>query len=190
MNEQFLILHSEHKRNSLFKIHCLGEKTGRFWCSAISSPSMPLPSLSLIEGEYCPLSPGRNCIQNPYLLDSFAVQKEHPKARKSLILIRSILEKNLPLYASSIEAFSLAHNLIQNAHEFSDWKIPPALMALHFFEQEGTSLSEFSLQNETTQQFFSALQKSSTETVFQLNLEETLFHNILQSIAVTIEYNS
>ena len=185
MQHRHLVLHAEPKNGRLFRLHCLSRQYGRLWCSAMAPKHCAFSSLSLIEGLIEPMENGALCAKKAEIIDTFVPSCADQKVMASLMLLGSIVEKCLPLRAEAPHTFDLLLNLFQDIVLFADWRAPPFILAISFFEHEGIDLTQFSQATHLSthsRATIEGLNRACLNDLYNLSIEPELLLASLESI--------
>jgi hypothetical protein len=188
MQHHHLVLHAEPKNGRLFRLHCLSRRYGRLWCSAMAPKHCVFSSPSLIEAIIEPMENGTLCARKAEIVDTFLPAHANQTTIASLILLSSIIEKCVPIRAETPQTFDLLLNLFQDIALFTDWKVPPFILAMSFFEQEGIDLSQFSQRRQLSDRSrttIDGLKQTCLNDLYALSIEPELLLASLESIGIT-----
>lgn len=185
-----LILRATPGQGNLWVINCFSDKVGRITFSSIPKRGACFSPFCCIEATLLPHK-GYVIARDIEILDTFAEAHSHPDISKSALFLRAIIEKCLPLHAPSHDVWTLLTSLLGLLPSFNDWKAPPLLLALMFFEHEGISpisISELSSLTDEGRQAALQLLESNEAAWRSASIPEDLFTAVLETIGVSEEF--
>ena len=184
-----LILRATPRQGNLWVINCFSDQVGRITFSSIPKRGSSFSPFCLIEATLSPNN-GYVIARDVEILDTFSNAKCHPDISKSALFLRAIIEKCLPLHAPSPDVWSLLTSLVDLLPYFNDWKAPPLLLALMFFEHEGispASITELSSLTDEGRQVAEHLLGANEAAWRSACIPGDLFTAVLETIGVSEE---
>jgi recombinational DNA repair protein (RecF pathway) len=182
-----LILRSTPGKGRSLILQSFSDTFGRLALAVTPPRGVLLSPFNLIHCTVANIHGDFGIAQDVEVLDTFTELRSHKDASKSALYIRTIIEHCLPPRAISPTAWTLTTSLLGLLHLFHDWKTAPLILALSFFEQEGSNpqmLTSLSSISESARKTIEHLLISPESTWIDEEIPEDLFKAVLETIGV------